>query len=498
LYGATTNIGVNCNSGASATTINISGTTINEGGTNLTQNFTNGTVNITNYDVNGDEICICGATNANIYGAETNIGIDCNNTTTADTINISGSTINLGGNEVTISVLEDLCFDSRKDITLYGSQNTNVGISCDATATAVTTTVRGNKVIVDSVVGNLGLTAKEDILESAENDIIITANNALCSTAGEEATFYGVTKTNIGTDCDCENVSTTTTINGETITESGGTVNVSSTAATNISSDITLCMEGNTKAALYGNETYIGLNCNSSNTSSLVSINSTTSVTINSPVTNITGNTNISGNTIIEGNAHISGNSIVGGSMTVTNGLGAKVCSEYADVRNTTAKCSNLSGSSTTTFTIPNEFSHMKNHKNSDGAHSTDYYTFEYPVEVDGTITANRAIYSSDMALKDNIKTVSMNDFDKVKRVNTKSFVFKDDPNRTKTYGVIAQEVEAAGLGELVYTKEDGFKAVDYTAFMMLKLSYLEDFCNNLSIQNEELKKRINDLENKK
>ena len=54
LYGATTNIGANCDSSASATTINISGTTINEGGTNLTQNFTDGTVNITNYDVNGE------------------------------------------------------------------------------------------------------------------------------------------------------------------------------------------------------------------------------------------------------------------------------------------------------------------------------------------------------------------------------------------------------------------------------------------------------------
>ena len=549
LYGATTNIGVNCNSGASATTINISGTTINEGGTNLTQNFTNGTVNITNYDVNGDVICISGATNANIYGAETNIGIDCNNTTTATTINISGTTINLGGDEVTINVLDDLCLNSREDITLYGSQSTNVGISCDGTATAAMTTVRGNKVIVDAVVGNLGLTAKEDILESAENGIVITANNDLCSTAGVDATFYGVSKTNIGTDCESANVSTTTTINGETIAESGGTVNVSSTgatcvaagtnanfygattnigkscdnntstttniegttinenggnvnitstASTTINANTTLCMEGNTKAALYGKETHIGLNCSSGKTSSSVTINSTTSVTINSPVTNITGDTHISGDTIIKGDTYISGDTIVGGSVTVANGLGAKVCSEYGDVRSATGKCSNLSGSSTTTFTIPNEFSHMKNHKNSDGSHTSDYYTFEYPIEINGTVTAVAAIYSSDERLKENIKPVTRNDFNKAKRVQAKSFNFKDDPNKTKTYGVIAQEVEAAGLNELVYTKEDGFKAVDYTAFMILKLSYLEDFCVNLSMQNEELRKRIIELENKK
>ena len=419
LYGTTTNIGVNCNSGASATTINISGTTINEGGTNLTQNFTDGTVNITNYDVNGDVICISGATNANFYGDVTNIGIDCNNTTTATTINISGTTINLGGDEFNIDVVNDVCLNSRSATTLYGSYRTNVGVSCDDTATAATTNIRGDKVIVDAGVTNLGLTAKEDILESAENDIFITANNVICETAGADVTIYGVESTNVGVNCSGSSPSTLTTINGETIN-------------------------------------------------------------INSPITNFDGDV------------------IVSGSVVVNDGLGAKVCSVYGDVRNENGKCSNLSGSTTTNFTIPNEFSHMKNHKNSDSSHENDYYSFEYPVEVDGTITANRAIYSSDIALKDNIRTVSRNDFNKVKRVNTKSFVFKDDPHRTKTYGVIAQEVEAAGLGELVYTKEDGFKAVDYTAFMMLKLSYLEDFCINLSMQNEELKKKIKDLENKK
>ena len=419
LYGATTNIGANCDSSASATTINISGTTINEGGTNLTQNFTDGTVNITNYDVNGDVICISGATNANFYGDVTNIGIDCNNTTTATTINISGTTINLGGDEFNIDVVNDVCLNSRSATTLYGSYRTNVGVSCDDTATAATTNIRGDKVIIDAGVTNLGLTAKEDILESAENDIFITANNVICETAGADVTIYGVESTNVGVNCSGSSPSTLTTINGETIN-------------------------------------------------------------INSPITNFDGDV------------------IVSGSVVVNDGLGAKVCSVYGDVRNENGKCSNLSGSTTTNFTIPNEFSHMKNHKNSDSSHENDYYTFEYPVEVDGTITANRAIYSSDIALKDNIRTVSRNDFNKVKRVNTKSFVFKDDPHRTKTYGVIAQEVEAAGLGELVYTKEDGFKAVDYTAFMMLKLSYLEDFCINLSMQNEELKKKIKDLENKK
>ena len=426
LYGeSNTVVGESCDGtvGSSTTvvgtTINISGTTINESGTTLNQTFTNITANTTNYDINGDVVCISASTNANFYGDVTNIGVDCDNSTTATTINISGITINLGGDEFNIDVVNDVCLNSRSATTLYGSYRTNVGVSCDDTATAATTNIRGDKVIVDAGVTNLGLTAKEDILESAENDIFITANNVICETAGADVTIYGVESTNVGVNCSGSSPSTLTTINGETIN-------------------------------------------------------------INSPITNFDGDV------------------IVSGSVVVNDGLGAKVCSVYGDVRNENGKCSNLSGNTTTNFTIPNEFSHMKNHKNSDGRHETDYYTFEYPVEVDGTITANRAIYSSDIALKDNIRNVSRNDFNKVKRVNTKSFVFKDDPHRTKTYGVIAQEVEAAGLGELVYTKEDGFKAVDYTAFMMLKLSYLEDFCINLSMQNEELKKKIKDLENKK
>lgn len=330
---------------------------------------------------------------------------------TANTSTLSGDTIDFKSNDFNLDIVNDMCLKSRSSITLYANNSTNVGVSCDGTAKTAVTNIRGNKVVVDASLDNLGLTAKEDIIESAENDIIITANNTLCQTAGTNATIYGVNNTNIGVDCN-------------------------------------------------GNAT--------------------------------SNNTNINGRAI-----NISGDTSINGSVTISNGLAAKVCSEYGDVRSSNGSCCNLSGNTTTNFTIPNEFRHMKNHKNSDGSHTTDYYTFEYPVEVNGTVTANGAIYSSDRRLKENIKVVSRNDYNKAKRVQTKSFNFKDDVHKTKTYGVIAQEVEDAGLNELVYVKEDGFKAVDYTSFIMLKLSYLEDYIVNIALKVEELNKKINELENK-
>jgi hypothetical protein len=128
----------------------------------------------------------------------------------------------------------NICEKANSAATFYGAANTNIGINCDDTATAATTSVKGGKVIVDASTSNLGLTAKEDILESAENDIIITANNDICETAGNDLTFYGVERTRVGIDCGCSNVSTETTVNGgdisvfdnDNLCESGKTVTV--------------------------------------------------------------------------------------------------------------------------------------------------------------------------------------------------------------------------------------------------------------------------------
>ena len=106
------------------------------------------------------------------------------------------------------------------------------------------------------------------------------------------------------------------------------------------------------------------------------------------------------------------------------------------------------------------------------------------------------AIYSSDRNLKENIQEADFNKKIAASNVLIREFNFKDDPNKGKVYGIIAQELEEQGLNDIVYLKEDGHKAVDYTSLMMLKIAYLEN--ENRVVRNEigHLIKRISKLEN--
>lgn len=98
----------------------------------------------------------------------------------------------------------------------------------------------------------------------------------------------------------------------------------------------------------------------------------------------------------------------------------------------------------------------------------------------DGMI-APAYLNSSDERLKKNIETISDNDIDKVKNVELKSYAFKSD--NSKHYGVIAQDVEKAGLSELVTNGADGMKSVDYISLLILKISELENEIKNLKDQ---------------
>ena len=88
---------------------------------------------------------------------------------------------------------------------------------------------------------------------------------------------------------------------------------------------------------------------------------------------------------------------------------------------------------------------------------------------------------SSDERLKKNIETISENDIDKVKNVDLKSYAFKSD--NSKHFGVIAQDVERAGLEELVASSTEGIKSVDYISLLILKIAELENEIKNLKEQ---------------
>ena len=91
---------------------------------------------------------------------------------------------------------------------------------------------------------------------------------------------------------------------------------------------------------------------------------------------------------------------------------------------------------------------------------------------------------SSDERLKKDIETISENYIDKVKNVDFKSYKFKFDDSLH--YGVIAQDIEKAGLSELVTNGADGMKSVDYISLLILKIAELE---NELKSLKEQIKK---------
>jgi len=93
------------------------------------------------------------------------------------------------------------------------------------------------------------------------------------------------------------------------------------------------------------------------------------------------------------------------------------------------------------------------------------------------TITANDFIGSSDIRLKENIRTIELKEIDSV----YKSFNFKD--NKQKRVGVIAQELEITNP-EFVRTDKEGMKAVSYTDLHSAEIAYLKQ-------ENKELKEKL-------
>lgn len=86
-----------------------------------------------------------------------------------------------------------------------------------------------------------------------------------------------------------------------------------------------------------------------------------------------------------------------------------------------------------------------------------------------GQVTATKVTQTSDERLKENISTI-IEDIDKIRDIDFFEFNYKSDEEKTKSYGVIAQDLEKVGLENLVVEDANGYKAVDYTALIMLEL----------------------------
>lgn len=106
--------------------------------------------------------------------------------------------------------------------------------------------------------------------------------------------------------------------------------------------------------------------------------------------------------------------------------------------------------------------------------------TGNYTYSSSSRITAGEFYETSDRNLKENISSISEEDINKARNIDIVEFNFKGKD--TKKYGVIAQDLESAGLENLVQSNEEGTKSVDYISMLCLKIA--------------ELEKRVKELEN--
>ena len=90
---------------------------------------------------------------------------------------------------------------------------------------------------------------------------------------------------------------------------------------------------------------------------------------------------------------------------------------------------------------------------------------------------------TSDKRLKENIKNISQNDKDKVLQLVPKTYNMIDDENKSKRYGLIAQEVEEL-YPELVSKDNKGMKAINYIELIPLLLEQIKELKKSVPNQN--------------
>lgn len=86
-----------------------------------------------------------------------------------------------------------------------------------------------------------------------------------------------------------------------------------------------------------------------------------------------------------------------------------------------------------------------------------------------GTMTAKDFVATSDARKKDQVSTAPA---DVIAAIDGREWVWKDSGE--KGSGVIAQELEAAGLGHLVHTNDDGMKSVAYNGLFAYVIEELK------------------------
>lgn len=104
-------------------------------------------------------------------------------------------------------------------------------------------------------------------------------------------------------------------------------------------------------------------------------------------------------------------------------------------------------------------------------------------LDVNGNVEATAYYHDSDRRLKKNIEVIE-NPIEIVRQLEGVNFEWKE--NDKKTIGLIAQDVEKV-IPEIVNTKEDGYKSVEYANLVALLIEVVKE----QQIQIDDLKDKI-------
>lgn len=375
-----------------------------------------------------NDLCLVGERKINVYGDETNVGLDCDDSKIATNTRVFGKgtlittkatpTIYAGENNIETVAAQDIKENADRDI------NETAGRNINETAT-----------------GNINeSTTNGNINESAKN-INNTASNDICDTAANNASFYGANETNIGKSCDGTGISNNTTIYASTaVTINAPTTNI--TGNTNISGDTVI-----SGTATIGDTLIIKKGLEKTLSWSYGNVQSATADSTNFKEDKSFVIPQCAGD-------------IKRRTLSWSNG--AANTGSY----DPGASCDNTD--SGTNIVIPSGLSHLTDWSN-------NCLNVANNLCVNGTVTATGGMYtSSDRDLKENITYIGGHDISKATRIKLKAFNYKNDPSNRKVYGVIAQDLEEIGLNELVHYDESGMRSVDYTGLLLLKLAALE------------------------
>ena len=215
-----------------------------------------------------------------------------------------------------------------------------------------------------------------------------------------------------------------------------------------------------------------------------INVNSASSVINNSLICGDTLNIN-------ETTINITGDTNINGTLCPSSGLCKTLSWTYGNVCNETNGNTNFKENKT--VVIPKTIADVTcgDVVNNNPGTTTGCLEINKDVCVNGKVTATDGFFqSSDRNLKENIEQPSFNKLYEANKVAEVKFNYKDDESKRDIYGVIAQELEAHGLDELVHIDEKGNKAVDYTSLMMLKIAFLENEIKLLNYRLEQLEKK--------